>query len=71
MANTSILYGSTPILPVTNHMSTNPTNHDSKKVCRKLNFFETINIAMAKANDQMPQTAPFMDSEGKTNPNSS
>jgi len=53
---------------MTIHINTKPTNQERKVVCRSENFFDMINIAIAKHNDQTPQTAPFTGSEGNVSP---
>lgn len=68
IAKDRIPNGNTPIFPELIHINTNPTNHESKVVSSKENFFAMINTAMAKHRDQIPQTAPFTGSDGNTSP---
>jgi hypothetical protein len=63
--------GNTPILPITTHMSTKPTNQERKVVWIKVNFLERIKIAMANNSDHKPQMAPLTGAEGNTIPSPS
>lgn len=68
IAISKIPKGRTPKLPITSHINTNPTNHDRNVVCSKVNFLLKIKIAIAKHNDQIPQTAPLIGCSGNVNP---
>jgi len=68
IAKKRIPNGKTPIFPELIHINTNPANHERRVVCCNENFFAIINIAIAKHNDQIPQTAPFIGSDGNTSP---
>ena len=39
IATGKIPHGKTPKLPITSHIKTKPMNHESRKVCNRLNFF--------------------------------
>ena len=60
--------GNTPIFPITTHINTKPTNHESRVVCNKVNFLAIIKIEIANNSDQIPQSTPLIGSVGKTSP---
>ena len=68
IAYTKSPYGNTPRLPITTHIKTKPTNQENRVVCSNENFLEIIKIAIANSNDQRPQIAPLMGSEGNVSP---
>jgi hypothetical protein len=67
-AKYNIPKGSTLMFPTTSHMSINPTNQAKRTVCQKENLRRIIKTAIAKQSDQIPQTAPFIGSEGNIRP---
>ena len=71
MAKVSSPKGSTPILPITTHIITKPTNQENKVVCTSENFRDRMKMVNAKSNDHKPQTAPLTGSEGNVIPSDS
>lgn len=67
-AKTNSPTGSTLIFQITIHINTKPANQDRKVVWSNENFFDIMNIAIAKHNDQIPQTALLIGPEGNTSP---
>lgn len=68
IAKGNIPIGRILIFPITIHINAKPTNHERNVVCNNENFFEIINIEMAKHKDHKPQTAPLIGAEGKMSP---
>jgi hypothetical protein len=53
-ANQRIAGGKTLIFQVTTHISTKPKNHPIIVVCNRLNFLESMKMAIAKSSDHKP-----------------
>jgi len=68
IAKERIPSGKTPKFPTATHINTKPTNHERSVVCSNENFLDMMKIAVAYSKDQIPQTAPFIGSEGKIIP---
>jgi hypothetical protein len=57
--------GKTPIFHMTIHNIAKMVNQDKRAVCNKVNFFERINMTLAKPKPQIIHITPFMGVSGK------